>query len=106
MKSLNDVLYPRNRLAMSRTARPFTVGLVQMRCSPDPDVNLRRASEGLREAAGRGAQVACLPELFRSQYFCQVEDSSRFDLAEPIPGPTAEALAHVARATGMVIIGS
>ncbi len=91
---------------MSRTARPFTVGLVQMQCSTDPDDNLRRASEALREAAGRGAQVACLPELFRTQYFCQVEDSSIFDLAEPIPGPTTEALASVARETGMVVIGS
>ena len=85
---------------MSRTApRTFTVGLVQMRCSTDPDDNLRRACEALREAAGRGAQVACLPELFRTQYFCQVEDPSRFDLAEPIPGPTTEALAAVARET-------
>src|SRR3954447_13384524 len=106
MKSLNDVLYPRNRLAMSRTARPFTVGLVQMQCSTDPDVNLRRASEALREAARRGAQVACLPELFRTQYFCQVEDSSRFDLAEAIAGPTTGALASLARETGMVVIGS
>ena len=106
MGTLIDELFPRNRLAMSRTPRPFTVGLVQMRCSPDPDTNLRGASEALREAAGRGAQVACLPELFRTQYFCQVEDSSRFDLAEPIPGPTTEALASVARETGMVVIGS
>lgn len=91
---------------MSRLSKPFTVGLVQMRCSTDPEVNLRRACEGLREAAGRGAQVACLPELFRTQYFCQVEDPSRFDLAEPIPGPTTEALAAVARATAMVVVGS
>ena len=78
------------------------------RCSarPTPTTNLRRASEALREAAGRGAQVACLPELFRTQYFCQVEDSSLFDLAEPIPGPTTEALASVARETGMVVVGS
>ena len=92
---------------MSRTAsRTFAVGLVQMRCSIDPDDNLRRAREALREAARRGAQVACLPELFRTQYFCQVEDPSRFDLAEPIPGPTTEALAAVARETRMVVVGS
>jgi N-carbamoylputrescine amidase len=91
---------------MSRSSKPFTVGLVQMRCSTDPDANLRRACEGLREAAGRGAQVACLPELFRTQYFCQVEDPARFDLAEPIPGPTTEALAAVARETAMVVVGS
>ncbi|MBV8076987.1 MAG: carbon-nitrogen hydrolase [Planctomycetaceae bacterium] len=77
-----------------------------MRCSIDPDDNLRRAREALREAARRGAQVACLPELFRTQYFCQVEDPSRFDLAEPIPGPTTEALAAVAREARMVVVGS
>jgi N-carbamoylputrescine amidase len=91
---------------MSRTARPFTVGLVQMRCSADPADNVRRACEMLREAARRGAQVACLPELFRTQYFCQVEDPSRFDLAEPIPGPTTERLSEVAREARMVVVGS
>jgi N-carbamoylputrescine amidase len=91
---------------MTQSRQPFTVGLVQMRCSTDPDGNLRRATEALREAAGRGAQVACLPELFRTQYFCQVEDPARFDLAEPVPGPTTEALAAVARETNMVIVGS
>ena len=58
------------------------------------------------QAASKGAQVACLPELFRTQYFCQAEDSARFDLAEPIPGPTTEALAAVAREAGMVVVGS
>jgi N-carbamoylputrescine amidase len=96
----------RRRNAMSRSSRAFTVGLVQMRCSTDPDVNLRRACEGVREAARRGARVACLPELFRTQYFCQVEDPSRFDLAEPVPGPTTEALAAEARAAGIVVVGS
>ena len=60
----------------------------------------------LREAASRKVQIACLPELFRSQYFCQSEDAARFDLAEPIPGPTTEALTNVARETGMVVVGS
>jgi N-carbamoylputrescine amidase len=91
---------------MSRTARPFTVALVQMRCSADPDDNVRRAVEMLREAARRGAHVACLPELFRTQYFCQAEDPSRFDLAESIPGPTTERLSAVAREARMVVIGS
>ena len=79
---------------MSRPPRPFAVGLIQMRCSDDPEDNLGRACDRLREAARRGAQVACLPELFRTRYFCQVEDAARFDLAEPIPGPTTEALAR------------
>ena len=92
---------------MSRNSAPFTVGLVQLRCSTDPDDNLRRASEGVREAVRRGAQVVCLPELFRTQYFCQSEDSANFDLAEPVPGgPTTEALAVVARETGAVVVGS
>ncbi|MGC8638453.1 MAG: carbon-nitrogen hydrolase [Isosphaeraceae bacterium] len=85
---------------------PFRVALIQMRCSTDPDDNLRRVSAMLREAGSKGAQIACLPELFRTQYFCQTEDAARFDLAEPIPGPTTEALATVARETGMVVVGS
>jgi N-carbamoylputrescine amidase len=87
-------------------SHPFTVGLIQMRCSDDPGDNLSRACAMLRQASDRGAQVACLPELFRTRYFCQVEDSARFDLAEPIPGPTTEALAQLARQTGLVVIGS
>ena len=61
--------------------KPFTVGLVQMRCSPAPAENLDQAVRLVREAAQRGAQVVCLPELFRSQYFCQREDVALFDLA-------------------------
>jgi N-carbamoylputrescine amidase len=91
---------------MNQTPRPFSVGLIQMRCSSDPDDNVRRACAMLRDAASRGAQVACLPELFRTSYFCQSEDASRFDLAEPIPGPTTLALAEVAKETAMVVIGS
>jgi N-carbamoylputrescine amidase len=91
---------------MSQTARPFTVALIQMRCSPDPRENLDRALSALRESARQGAQVACLQELFLTPYFCQAEDPSRFDLAEPVPGPTTEALAAEARSLGMVVIGS
>jgi N-carbamoylputrescine amidase len=91
---------------MNRTERPVTVGLVQMRCSTDPDDNLRRACGFLREAAARGCRVACLPELFRTQYFCQTENHASFDLAEPIPGPSTEVLAAVARETEMVVLGS
>jgi len=91
---------------MPRTARTVAVALIQMRCSPGPDANVRRAVEMLREASSRGAKVACLPELFRTQYFCQVEDHAFFELAEPIPGPTSEALSAAARETGMTILGS
>ncbi|WP_165251225.1 carbon-nitrogen hydrolase [Paludisphaera soli] len=85
---------------------PFRVGLIQMMCSTDPVDNLARASDMLREAAAKGAQVACLPELFLTQYFCQTEDAATFDLAEPIPGPSTEALAALARETKMTIVGS
>jgi N-carbamoylputrescine amidase len=77
-----------------------------MRCSTDPSENLRRACDGLREAARRGAQVVCLPELFRTRYFCQREDPANFDLAEPVPGRTTEALAAVARDAGVTVVGS
>ena len=69
----------------------FTVGLIQMHCSADPDDNVRRAVEKVRSAAKQGAQMVCLPELFRTQYFCQREDAALFDLAEPIPGPQRSA---------------
>jgi N-carbamoylputrescine amidase len=84
----------------------FTVGLIQMSCSPDPDENLRRACDKVREAAKRGAQLVCLPELFRAQYFCQREDTALFDLAEPIPGPSSEALSAIARELKIVIVVS
>ena len=74
----------------------FEVGLVQMYCSPEPDDNLVRAVRHVREAARLGANVVCLPELFRTQYFCQREDPALFDLAESIPGPTTEAFCRLA----------
>ena len=82
------------------------VGLVQMRCNPDPDANLDSAVRGIESAAARGATIVCLPELFRTQYFCQREDPAVFDLAEPIPGPSTAALARVAAARGVVIVAS
>ena len=84
----------------------FRLGLVQMRCTTDPAANVERAVAGIREAAGRGAQVVCLPELFRTQYFCQREDAALFDLAEPIPGPTSERMAAVAKELGVVVVAS
>ena len=82
----------------------YVAALVQMSCSPNPDENLQRAAAFVEKAAQRGAEVVCLPELFRSQYFCQQEDVARFDLAETIPGPTTEALGRVAKARGVVIV--
>ncbi|MCI0402491.1 MAG: carbon-nitrogen hydrolase [Acidobacteria bacterium] len=84
--------------------RRFTVGLVQMAMEPDPAANLARGVARVEEAARAGAQLVCLPELFRSQYFCQQEDARFFDLAEPVPGPTTEALAQVARERKVVMV--
>ena len=84
----------------------FTVGLIQMSCLQDPGDNLAKAEAKIREAAGRGAQIICLQELFRSPYFCREENAERFALAEPVPGPSSEALSKLARSLGVVIIGS
>jgi N-carbamoylputrescine amidase len=91
---------------MTTVARPVTLGLVQMRCSRDPEDNLRKAIAGIGEAARKGAQIVCLQELFRSQYFCQTEDHANFALAELIPGPSTEQLGVVAAEHGVVVIAS
>jgi len=87
-------------------AEKFRVGLVQMSATPDPDKNLQRAVDRLHQASAKGAQIVCLPELFRTQYFCQREDAALFDLAEPIPGPTTTRLAEVAKQLRIVVVGS
>ena len=84
--------------------KKFTVGLVQMSASVSPDENLQKAVSKVEEAARSGAEVICLPELFRSQYFCQKEDADLFDLAESVPGPSTEALSRVARANQVTIV--
>jgi N-carbamoylputrescine amidase len=89
---------------MNRT--PFTLGLVQMRCQPDPAANMEHAIERIRDAARQGADIICLPELFLSPYFCQKMDPALFDLAEPVPGPSTERLGGVARELGKVVVAS
>ena len=84
----------------------FNVALVQMSCGPEPEQNLGKALERMADAAGRGAEVVCLPELFQTQYFCQREDHALFDLAEPIPGPASERLAAAARQHHVVVVAS
>ena len=84
----------------------FRVGLAQMVATPDPEKNLQHALDLVRQAAARGAQIVCLPELFQTQYFCQREDAALFDLAEPIPGPTTARLAAVAKELRIVLIAS
>lgn len=88
------------------SANTFTLGLVQMRCEADPAANVERAISAIHRAAKNGAEIICLQELFRTPYFCQRQDPSVFDLAEPIPGPTSELLARTARDTGTVVVGS
>src|SRR5690242_5674370 len=87
-------------------ARIVQVGLTQMACAPDADANLARQLRLVEDAAKRGAKIICTQELFRSQYFCQCEDHRFFQLAEPIPGPSTDALSKVARRHGVVIIAS
>ena len=82
----------------------LTVGLVQTACGADPAANLLRAAAKCRDAAQSGAHVICLPELFRSHYFCQREDPAWFDLAESVPGPSTEALSKVAKRHNVVIM--
>ena len=82
----------------------FAVALVQMAMGADPRENLEKGVERLRAAARGGARVVCLPELFRTRYFCQTEETAFFDLAEPIPGPTTDALSAAARDAGVVVI--
>ncbi len=88
------------------SARKYNIALVQMRMGPDPEANFAAALEHVGEAARRGAGIVCLPELFRTQYFCQREDLRLFDLAESIPGPSTERLAAVAREARIAIVAS
>jgi N-carbamoylputrescine amidase len=90
----------------SSTTDKFRVGLVQMSCGLDPNENLEKAMWRIRETAARGAQIVCLQELFRSQYFCREESAELFALAESIPGPTTETLGRLARELGVVVIAS
>jgi len=85
-------------------ASRFKVGLVQMSMTGDSGENLAKAVARVKDARRAGADVVCLPELFRSPYFCQREDASLFDLAEPVPGPSTEALARVAREVGAAVV--
>jgi N-carbamoylputrescine amidase len=84
----------------------FAIGLIQMRGAANREENLARASDKIREAAARGAQIVCLHELFLSEYFCREENPDRFDLAEPIPGPSTEVLGVIARERKVAVVAS
>src|SRR5216683_2101991 len=91
---------------MANDGQVLKIGLVQMACAAEPGINLEKATAQIEIAASRGAKVICLQELFRSQYPCQSEDVRFFDLAEPIPGPTTEALGRLAAPRKIVIVAS
>ncbi len=88
------------------SAPKFKVGVVQMRSTANTDENLARAAQKVREAAARGAQIICIDELFRSEYFCREENADLFSLAESIPGPTTETLAAVAKEKSVALVVS
>lgn len=90
----------------SSLADKFRIGLLQLPATSDPEKNLAHAIQRVEEAAKKGAQIVCLPELFQTQYFCQREDAELFDLAEPIPGPSTTRLSEVAKRLRIVLIAS
>ena len=91
---------------MTAESHTIVIGLVQMQMSGRPDDNLERAIDGIRAAAAKGARLVCLPELFRSRYFCQSENAEHFALAEAVPGPTTERLARLADELDITLIAS
>jgi N-carbamoylputrescine amidase len=88
------------------TSSPLKVGLVQHSCSERKADNVAKSLRGIAEAAQRGAHVVCLQELFASPYFCQVDDPRFFEWAEPLDGPTAQAVAAAAKQHGVTVLAS
>src|SRR3954451_9964118 len=93
-----------SRLSDGSATSAFTIGLIQDHADADRAANLARAERLIRDAARRGAQIICLKELFNAPYFCKSQQSERFDLAEPVPGPTTSAMQRLARDLAVVII--
>ena len=93
-------------MSKGKAERTVKVGVVQMRMSDNPDDNMEKALALTREATGKGAEVVCLPELFRSRYFCQTEDADFFALAEAVPGPSTAAFERLAAESGAALIVS
>jgi N-carbamoylputrescine amidase len=83
---------------------PFKVGLIQAAVTDDIARNVRDAQDKIREAASRGATIVCLQELFDAPYFAQSTKAERFDLAEPIPGPTVTTMQSLAKELAIVLI--
>jgi N-carbamoylputrescine amidase len=91
---------------MTKQSRKLKLGVVQMSMSADVDDNTQRALQLTRQAAVDGADVICLPELFRSRYFCQTEDAAFFELAHAIPDATTDAFAALAKEFNVTIVAS
>lgn len=87
-------------------SQPITVAIAQYACAADTETNLQTAERYIAEAGAAGARLVLLPELHNTRYFCQREDPSLFDHAEPIPGPSTERLAMAARQAGVVVVAS
>jgi N-carbamoylputrescine amidase len=90
----------------SEPPEKFTIGLLQMSLSNNQDDNLKKAVDWVEKAAKKKAKVICLPELFKSQYFCQEEDINNFDLAETIPGPSTEVIGKIAKKYRVSVVAS
>jgi len=83
---------------------PFTIGIIQDHATSDVAANVNRTEGLIRQAATRGAQIICLKELFSAPYFCKSQQTDRFDLAEPVPGPTTKRMQALAKELAVVLI--
>ena len=82
------------------------IALIQKSRTSDIENNIQTLKESIKEAAINGAELVVLQELHNSLYFCQVESTDNFDLAEPIPGPSTEFFGNVAKECGVVLVTS
>jgi N-carbamoylputrescine amidase len=87
-------------------SKTIKAGLVQMSCTPHVGENREKAGIKIRQAAGKGANLICLQELYLTQYFCETENYDHFNLAEPVPGPTTDELQQLSAELGVVIVAS
>lgn len=91
---------------MKESNNTVRLGVVQLDCNPDPQINIDRTIAQIESVANHGAQIVCLQELFASRYFCQTENHDHFELAESVPGPLTDQLAQLSRELDLVIVGS